>query len=218
MPQHPDPFFFKSAGYDLFGMYHAAERMAATGTCVLLCGTSGTETVMAHRVLRVLASQLARAGFPVLRFDYPGCGDSAGTESDTTTELCVESVLAAATQLRHRSGCTRVAAIGLRKGATIVADSSTQAANLFSHHVFWDPALVGNGSFSSLRLPGSTLVVDSNGEVASALRDLEPSHAFRTAKFLANEGNPWNITSSEEGVFVPGGLIAGIVKHGARHW
>ena len=44
----------------------------------VLCPPQGHEAIQFHRALRQLAVLLSDAGFPVLRFDQAGCGDSAG--------------------------------------------------------------------------------------------------------------------------------------------
>ena len=44
------------------------------------CQPLGHEYIRAHRTFNQLAAGLARAGFPVLRFDYSGTGDSSGAD------------------------------------------------------------------------------------------------------------------------------------------
>ena len=48
----------------------------------MICNPFGFEEVCAHRSLRHLAGAAAAAGIAALRFDYAGCGNSSGDESD----------------------------------------------------------------------------------------------------------------------------------------
>ena len=56
------------------GWWHAV--VAPTRQVVVLCAPWGDEDIGAYRGLRNLAMTLADAGWPVLRFDLPGQGDS----------------------------------------------------------------------------------------------------------------------------------------------
>lgn len=98
---------------------------------VLLCSPFGCEEISAHRSLRVLAEELARAGLPVLRFDMDGCGDSAGSDSDPSRVAAwTASIGAAMDALRRQSGCAQVALVGLRLGALLAAQVARSRAVL----------------------------------------------------------------------------------------
>ena len=73
-------------GLHLLGAFHLPQRLQPRRTAVLLCNPFGEEASRAHRTYRVLATQLERAGFPVLRFDYSGTGDSLGRADDVTLD------------------------------------------------------------------------------------------------------------------------------------
>src|SRR3954464_11609473 len=66
------------AQHQLLGTLHRPQRLRPRSTAVLLCNPFGEEASRAHRMFRVLATQLERAGYPALRFDYSGTGDSLG--------------------------------------------------------------------------------------------------------------------------------------------
>ena len=72
--------------------------------------------------MRHLAEELASAGFPVLRFDYHGTGDSFGDEREPerVATWCAD-IVRAADELRALSGVRRVTLIGLGLGATLAA-------------------------------------------------------------------------------------------------
>src|SRR4051794_16899669 len=76
------PYYFKSQGQWLFGWLHRREQAAHPDHGVIICPPVGHEQVHAHRSLRHLADALAGAGFLVMRFDYHGTADSAGSGED----------------------------------------------------------------------------------------------------------------------------------------
>ena len=87
---------------------------------VVLCPTFGHENMIAHRGWRRLAEQLAARGFSVLRFDYPGTGDSAGSETDPDRLAAWQASIAGAVRhLRETTGTGPVILVGLRLGAML---------------------------------------------------------------------------------------------------
>lgn len=93
----------------------------AAGTTGLLIVTGGTEIrVGAHAGLARLASAIAAAGHPVLRFDRRGVGDSDG--EDPGFAASGPDIAAAAQHLRSlRPDIDRVLGFGLCDGATALA-------------------------------------------------------------------------------------------------
>src|SRR5438874_878972 len=75
-------FYLESGQHSLFAWLHCPDRPAHAGHGIVLCPPLGHEQVHAHRSLRHLADACARAGFPTLRLDYHGTGDSAGSDED----------------------------------------------------------------------------------------------------------------------------------------
>ena len=117
-----EPFYFGTPERPMFGFYHppAGSRVRATG--VLLCNPLGDDLIRAHRPYRHLAEELSAAGFPVLRFDFDGTGDSAGDERDPNRVATWRADIGrAAAELRARSDVERLALVGLRLGGTFAA-------------------------------------------------------------------------------------------------
>jgi len=104
---------------------------------VVLCPPLGLEAVCARRTYCVLAAQLQAEGLAVLSFDYDGTGDSTGLGNDPDRlEAWRESILTAI-ELMHSCGAARVAAVGMRLGATIAASASRDSE--LAALVLWDP-------------------------------------------------------------------------------
>jgi len=89
---------------------------------VLLCSPIGMEELCLRRAWRMLAGLCAEAGYPALRFDYPGCGDSAGVlESVDSVDRLVRAVIRAAGALRRQTGVARLVLVGHGLGAALAA-------------------------------------------------------------------------------------------------
>lgn len=150
------PFYF-GPGRELFGFYHPS--LASHGTGVVLCPPLGAEQIRCHRLYRQLAHGLAEGGFPVLRFDYYGTGDSAGSSRDVDWTRCVADVATAATELRARSGAQRILAFGTRLGANAALDSIIAG---LAGVVAWDAVHDGAALVRDLDRMQEALKVDLN--------------------------------------------------------
>jgi alpha-beta hydrolase superfamily lysophospholipase len=96
---------------------------------VLLCPPFGWEAMCAHRHLGDWAAALARAGFPTLRFDLPGTGDSAGGPYDPDRLAAwTAGVADAAAWLREQTACARVAAVGIGLGGLLAVRAASIGA------------------------------------------------------------------------------------------
>jgi uncharacterized protein len=145
----PEPFFFGPAG-SLFGVLHPAERARARTVGVVLCPAAGHEHLRVHRTFRNIAASLARFGFPVLRFDYSGTGDSAGDGSIATLAGWQADLSAAIEELKRRAGVSRVAVVGLRLGAAIAWQEALRRTDL-DLLVMWEPVIDGGRYVEQLR-------------------------------------------------------------------
>jgi len=74
--QRERPIVFRCEGRELLGMLHPAEGPARRAVVLIVGGPQ--YRVGSHRQFVLLARALAAAGWPVLRFDYRGMGDSEG--------------------------------------------------------------------------------------------------------------------------------------------
>ncbi len=115
-----DGFFFDANGQRLYGFMHPARAPARPVACALIHPFM-EERQDAHAVLRTLAVALASRGFPTLRFDLYGCGDSEGDWGGASLARWCDDIAAATDVLRRETGAPEVALIGLRFGATLAA-------------------------------------------------------------------------------------------------
>lgn len=127
----------------MLGTLHAPQRLRSRSAAILLCNPFGEEAARAHRTYRVLATQLERAGYAVMRFDYGSTGDSSGESEEASIAGWLADVGAAAEQLQTTSGARRLVAIGLRLGATLAALATSRGALRLRHVVLWDPIVDG---------------------------------------------------------------------------
>lgn len=136
-------FFFGDSSEPLFGSYHLPSARHDRRRAVVLCSPFGEEAIRAHRLYRVLATQLSRSGFHVLRFDFRGTGDSSGDETSGRLGLWLGDLEAASREALDTAGLTSVAWVGLRLGATLAALGATANPEGLSQIVLWDPIVDG---------------------------------------------------------------------------
>ena len=115
------PVFFGRPERPLFGWFHpgrAADAQAAVG--LVICNPFGDEAIRTHRSIRHLAESAAALGFPTLRFDYDGTGNSAGHDLDPERlREWLGSIRVAVQSLREWTGIGRVCFAGVRLGALL---------------------------------------------------------------------------------------------------
>jgi pimeloyl-ACP methyl ester carboxylesterase len=126
----------------LFGWLHTPRSGQARGG-VVLSPTLGIEAVSARYAYRCLADRLADAGFVALRFDYDGTGDSAGEDDEPGRVEAWLSSVRVATELVQGIGLGRVGVVGMRMGATLVAEIFGSGPASINDLVLWDPCASG---------------------------------------------------------------------------
>jgi alpha-beta hydrolase superfamily lysophospholipase len=135
------PTFFGPSDSPLFGVVHLPVDNQIKGG-VLICGSLGKEGMDSVRLHRILAEDLARRGFGVLRFDYLGLGDSAYAQvRDDAVANWVASVGHALDYLTL-IGAESATAIGIRAGCLILDEYLAQSHTV-NRVVYLDPAGTG---------------------------------------------------------------------------
>jgi pimeloyl-ACP methyl ester carboxylesterase len=145
-----DFFYFGSPGLQLFGALHEAETYAQREVGIVICYPFGGEYLRSHRACRHLAVGLARVGFPVLRFDYRGTGDSTGEASDATMADWRADIDQAIDTLRARTGVESICLAGLRLGASMAFEVAADHRNVDAL-VLWEPIVSGEAYLGELR-------------------------------------------------------------------
>lgn len=135
------PTYFGPTESPLFGVLHVpADKQVRGG--VLICGSLGKEGMDSIRFQRILADDLARIGYAVLRFDYFGTGDSAyGHHRDDAVAMWSRSIRLAAEYLTS-IGAPSVSAVALRAGSLLV-DHAIAAGAPIDRIGYLDPPASG---------------------------------------------------------------------------
>ena len=113
-----------------FGWLHEAAYTGGAATAVVLCQGLKTDGLSGYRSFRQLADALAEAGYPTLRFDYPGTGDSCDIDQAEYLATWQRSVDKAADWIRDHVGATRIVLCGLRFGALLAAITAAARADV----------------------------------------------------------------------------------------
>jgi pimeloyl-ACP methyl ester carboxylesterase len=125
-----EPVYLQLDPHPVFGLFHAPAEPGGD-VAVVLCPPFGWEDMVSYRGRRAWAEHLARDGVPVLRLDLPGTGDSGGAPGDPDLVAAwIAAVGDAAAWLRQRTGCERVAAIGIGLGGLLAASAAADGAAL----------------------------------------------------------------------------------------
>jgi alpha-beta hydrolase superfamily lysophospholipase len=147
-----EPFYFESAGDQLFGWLHYPKARSKSGIGVVICKPFGYEAICSHRSLRVFAESFAEQGFPTLRFDYLGTGDSAdGEPGFEQIGRWILDVQAAVAELRRRCGVSRVYLLGVRLGAALCYEAARQTGQI-SGLMLIAPVITGRRYLRELRM------------------------------------------------------------------
>jgi pimeloyl-ACP methyl ester carboxylesterase len=85
-----------------------------------------------------MARDLAAEGFPTLRFDFRGRGDSEGTQSAAHIGTMVDDAVSAAAWLRRSAGMDRVILLGVCAGAMVAMGAAPRTESL-AGLALWSP-------------------------------------------------------------------------------
>lgn len=98
---------------------------------VVMCAPQGHEMMWSHRAWRHLSDDMARAGLPVLRFDYRGTGDAADLpDGDNTVASAIDDIVAACAALCRLASVSQIVLCGLRLGASLAALAAARVPQL----------------------------------------------------------------------------------------
>lgn len=164
-----NPFFFGNSSHPLYGVYHPPSALPHKKEAVLLCPPFGQEYMRSHRAYRQLTLLLNKKGFPVLRFDYRGTGDSYGNLEDTNLSDWLEDINVATEELKQTAQVDSVSIVGLRLGGLLASAASKELQ--IKRLVLWDTVASGKDYQEELsqeiaKFPGSLgKFIDQNGTI-----------------------------------------------------
>ena len=142
------PVYFGAPDKQLFGCYHEPALEGRRNCAVVVCQPMGHEYINCHRALRQLAARLCHAGFPVLRFDYYGCGDSSGDAEACRIPQWVQDTSTAISEVKRRTGLAQICLVGLRLGGTLAMLTAEQ--HELESLILWDPVVSGKNYLTAL--------------------------------------------------------------------
>lgn len=168
--------FFGSSKEPLHGFFHPARGARLRDTGVLLCPSVPQEYMRMHWGFRRLADLISRQGFPVLRFDYYGTGDSSGATGAGSLEVWRDNIVTAVNELKDLSSAAKISAVGFRVGAPLAVTAPVHFASL----VLWDPVVDGTKYVAELD-EGQRRVLDQDPEAGRMSREELLGYPFSAA-------------------------------------
>jgi dipeptidyl aminopeptidase/acylaminoacyl peptidase len=158
------PVTFECKGQQIVGMLHLPKGRGRFPAALLLHGFTGTK-VEAHRMFVKLSRILAAHSIASLRFDYRGCGDSAGEFEEMTIRSEVADAIEATRFLaRHkRINSRRLALIGLSMGGAVASYLVARERSRFRTLVLWAPVAEGPGILDELSTPDAVSALAQTG-------------------------------------------------------
>ena len=137
-----EPFFFENGEQRLFGVVHSPDKSIAD-KCFLLIHPFGEEKLWSHRVFVNFARGAAKRGYPVLRFDLSGHGDSDDQTENCTLSNWLADIDLARTRMKAMFPDVKTTSfVGLRLGATLAYLSASQSRER-TNLILWEPILNG---------------------------------------------------------------------------
>jgi uncharacterized protein len=136
--------FLNKDGRRLFGMLHRPQRPRTDGVGILLLSPGVKGRIAPHRLYNKMTRRFVALGFPVLRFDFYGLGDSEGDNPEALLAdfygavqvgRYIGDTIAAMDWMQQTEGTSRFIAAGLCGGALtglLTADRDPRVAALLA--------------------------------------------------------------------------------------
>jgi alpha-beta hydrolase superfamily lysophospholipase len=126
----PRPLYLETPGGAVFGVFHEPSAVAEEGLpAVLFCAPWGWNETVSYHSRRTWAQSLAASGHPVLRFDLPAVGDSAGKPDQLgLVSSWVAAIAAAAERLAELAPGREIAVLGMELGGLLSLEAARQGA------------------------------------------------------------------------------------------
>ncbi|HLH21684.1 MAG TPA: alpha/beta fold hydrolase [Chloroflexota bacterium] len=157
MDLREERFFFESEGAHCYAVLHhpaavSGEQAARPGVvlCHPLLDFDLYEVPWTIRMVAGYARELARAGYPALRFDFRGSGQSDGEFENVTLGGCVSDAQRAVEVLVEKTGVEEVVLVGVRLAATAAMRVAARDGRV-RRLVLWDPVPDPNANLRAVR-------------------------------------------------------------------
>jgi pimeloyl-ACP methyl ester carboxylesterase len=123
------PLWLTAGSEAVFAFLHVPAASNRHQTAVVICPPFGWDEMCSHRARRTWARALAAAGFPTIRIDLPGAGESSGVPEDPDRPHAWKAAIAgAAGWMRENQAATRVVAIGIGVGGLMALAAAAEGA------------------------------------------------------------------------------------------
>ena len=160
IPETVKAVYYPSGKHQLYGVYHPTLAKYQPKIAVLICSGLTNDYQRARPMLQKLASRLCASGFPSMRFDYFGCGDSQGNAEEITLSTLQKNILSSIKQIKQLSGCNQVVIFGVRLASTII--SNMQLAPEINQVIMFDPSPSGAVFLNKQREIHNSILNDTN--------------------------------------------------------
>lgn len=140
-PPNEGLFFFEGSGKRrLLGFLHRPPKVKRRSTGVVFCHAFADEKSASHRILVTAGKFFSECGFPVLRFDMSGCGDSEGELDEVTLKDWQQDLYSAVEVLKNEVGVEQYILCGLRLGGglSLLHAKEHRDATLL---ILWQPVI-----------------------------------------------------------------------------
>lgn len=185
-------FFLKPGQTQIFANLNEPKRPDNSDAAVLLCYPFGQEYMRAHRAFRQLANLISRRGMPVMRFDYPGNGDSYGELQAMCFDDYISGARLALDELRTRTQRSTIYIVGLRLGALVAAKLGAEL-DCVKRIVLWDPFATGEQCISDWH---SQLNAESQSAIVSEKNDVWWLHGYPLSVEMREQVAKINLTNT----------------------
>jgi pimeloyl-ACP methyl ester carboxylesterase len=162
-------YLFDSGGERCFGLLHLPTA-GPQDTGYAVCHSYGDEFQNLRRTERAVARALASRGFPVLRFDRRGFGDSDGSLAEATLERQLGDVRAALSHLARATGVTHLGLAGARFGGLVAGLVAREGDT--DRLILMNPAVRGGQYLNQLIKQTRITQLSTAGAPPRSLRDL----------------------------------------------
>jgi len=165
------PLWLPSPAGHLFAWYHPPKGEVLRRRAVVLCNTFGSEAMLLHPAYRYCALALAEAGYPCLRFDYPGTNDSEGSPRDPQLlQRWLNSIHTAVDFLRQHSGRDQIGLFGVYLGASLAVRVASERDDIDSL-ILWAPYLSGKNFLRAAKMQASVITANVENRVSAQWQD-----------------------------------------------